>query len=88
MQPDHRRALRADQVVLAVGHSARDTFQRLVKEKLAATPTRHAYYPTARATWKRFAEPQKSAMRTELERIRSGAGRSADVYEIAARALD
>ncbi len=43
-------------IVVAEGWPLRERFERLVKEKLAATPTRRAYYPTARATWKRFTE--------------------------------
>jgi hypothetical protein len=31
-----------------------DRFEQLVKDKLAAMPTRRAYYPTAQATWDRF----------------------------------
>ncbi|MBX2800528.1 MAG: aldehyde dehydrogenase family protein [Myxococcales bacterium] len=41
-------------IVMAKGWEHRDRFEALVKEKLAATPTRHAYYPTAVATWERF----------------------------------
>lgn len=41
-------------VVLADGWPQREAFVARVKAKLAATPTRHAYYPTARHTWERF----------------------------------
>jgi len=41
-------------IVLAKGWALRDRFEQLVKDKLAATPTRRAYYPTAKATWDRF----------------------------------
>ena len=43
-------------IVTADGWAQRDEFLGLVKEKLAATPTRKAYYPTAQDTWKRFTE--------------------------------
>ncbi|MCB9663604.1 MAG: aldehyde dehydrogenase [Alphaproteobacteria bacterium] len=43
-------------IVLAKGWKHRDAFEQLVKDKLAATPTRKAYYPTAQATWKTFTE--------------------------------
>ena len=43
-------------IVMARGWEHRDRFEKLVKEKLAATPTRKAYYPTAQATWKTFTE--------------------------------
>jgi acyl-CoA reductase-like NAD-dependent aldehyde dehydrogenase len=41
-------------IVLAKGWALRDRFEQAVKAKLAATPTRRAYYPTAKATWERF----------------------------------
>lgn len=41
-------------IVLAEDWPQRAEFVRLVEEKLAATPTRKAYYPTAQATWERF----------------------------------
>lgn len=41
-------------IALAKGWALRDRFEALVREKLAATPTRKAYYPTAQATWERF----------------------------------
>lgn len=43
-------------ILLARGWRHRDAFEKLVKAKLAATPTRKAYYPTAQATWKTFTE--------------------------------
>lgn len=43
-------------IVLASGWPQAQTFKKLVYEKLAATPTRKAYYPTAQATWKRFTD--------------------------------
>lgn len=41
-------------IVVAEGWPLRERFEALVKEKLAATPTRKAYYPTAQDTWERF----------------------------------
>lgn len=41
-------------IVLAKGWKHRQRFEALVKEKLAANPTRRAYYPTAQATWQTF----------------------------------
>ncbi len=41
-------------IVTAQGWAQRDEFVALVKRKLAATPTRKAYYPAAHDTWKRF----------------------------------
>jgi len=41
-------------IITAQGWPLRERFEALVKEKLAATPTRKAYYPTAQATWERF----------------------------------
>jgi hypothetical protein len=41
-------------IVLAKGWPLREKFVAAVKKKLADTPTRHAYYPTAKATWDRF----------------------------------
>ncbi len=43
-------------IVLASGWQLKDRFVARVKEKLAASPTRKAYYPTAQATWERFTE--------------------------------
>ncbi len=43
-------------IVTASGWPQRERFLTLVKEKLAATPTRKAYYPAAKATWERFTE--------------------------------
>jgi hypothetical protein len=43
-------------ITLAKGWALRDRFVAKVKEHLAATPTRLAYYPTAQATWKRFTD--------------------------------
>ena len=41
-------------IVTAQGWAQRDEFVARVKSKLAATPTRKAYYPAAQDTWKRF----------------------------------
>mgnify|MGYP002631522468 FL=1 len=41
-------------IVLASGWAQGGRFKQLVYEKLAATPTRKAYYPAAQATWERF----------------------------------
>lgn len=41
-------------IVLAKGWALRARFEAAVKAKLAAQPTRRAYYPTAKATWERF----------------------------------
>jgi hypothetical protein len=43
-------------VTVAKGWEQKDAFLLLVKEKLAATPTRVAYYPTAQQTWNTFLE--------------------------------
>jgi hypothetical protein len=43
-------------IVMARGWEHRARFEQLVKEKLAATPTRRAYYPAAQATWKTFTD--------------------------------
>lgn len=43
-------------VVVASGWTQKERFLSLVKERLAATPTRKAYYPTGQATWERFTE--------------------------------
>ena len=43
-------------VTLASGWDLKDRFVALVKEKLAETPVRHAYYPNAHQTWKRFTD--------------------------------
>jgi len=43
-------------IVVASDWPQRERFEALVKEKLAATPTRRAYYPTAEATHARFIE--------------------------------
>jgi acyl-CoA reductase-like NAD-dependent aldehyde dehydrogenase len=54
-------------IVLAKGWALRDRFEELVKAKLAATPTRRAYYPTARATWDRFTK--KYPRHTDLGQV-------------------
>lgn len=41
-------------IVVADGWAQRERFLSLVKAKLAATPTRKAYYPTAQKVWERF----------------------------------
>ncbi len=41
-------------IVLASGWAQKDRFKALVAEKLAATPTRKAYYPNAQRTWDTF----------------------------------
>jgi len=53
-------------ITLASGWKHRERFAALVKEKLAATPTRRAYYPAAKDTWKRFTDqyPEHSALGT------------------------
>lgn len=43
-------------IVMAKGWEHRRRFEALVKEKLAENPTRHAYYPNAKAIWERFTE--------------------------------
>jgi acyl-CoA reductase-like NAD-dependent aldehyde dehydrogenase len=48
-------------IVMAKGWKHRARFEALVKDKLAANPTRTAYYPTARDTWKRFTEKYPDA---------------------------
>jgi acyl-CoA reductase-like NAD-dependent aldehyde dehydrogenase len=41
-------------ITVAAGWEHKDRFLALVQEKLAAVPTRLAYYPAAQATWERF----------------------------------
>lgn len=41
-------------IVVAKGWPQKDAFLQAVREKLGKMPTRHAYYPTAQATWQRF----------------------------------
>lgn len=48
-------------IVVAKGWAQRDRFFELVREKLAATPTRHAYYPTAQRTFDTFTEQYPNA---------------------------
>lgn len=43
-------------IVTATGWAQRDAFLDRVKRRLAETPVRTAYYPTAQATWERFTE--------------------------------
>ena len=50
-------------IVVASGWKQRDRFEALVKQKLAATATRKAYYPNAMATHKRFTEKYPEASR-------------------------
>jgi hypothetical protein len=54
-------------IVVAEGWKQRAAFEALVKEKLAATPPRHAYYPTAQATWRLFTEQYPNA--TQLGKV-------------------
>lgn len=48
-------------IVLAKGWKLRARFEQAVKDKLAANPTRRAYYPTAQATWKTFTSQYPNA---------------------------
>ena len=48
-------------IVVAKGWAQRDRFFQLVREKLTATPTRHAYYPTAQRTFDTFTERYPNA---------------------------
>lgn len=41
-------------ITVAKGWPLKDRFKKLVYAKLAATPTRKAYYPTAQQTWETF----------------------------------
>lgn len=41
-------------IVLAKGWALRGKLEERIKARLAETPTRHAYYPTAQATFERF----------------------------------
>lgn len=41
-------------IVVAEGWPLRARFEKAVRDTLAKTPTRRAYYPTAKATWERF----------------------------------
>jgi hypothetical protein len=43
-------------ITMAKGWKLRDRFVAAVKERLAANPPRHAYYPHAHDTWKRFTD--------------------------------
>lgn len=43
-------------IVVAEGWPQRARFEALVKEKLANTPTRKAYYPNSKRVWERFTE--------------------------------
>lgn len=43
-------------ILVASGWSQRERFEQLVKDKLANTPPRVAYYPNAHQTWERFTE--------------------------------
>ncbi len=51
-------------IVVAKGWAQKEAFLQLVRDKLAAMPTRQAYYPTAKATWERFtaAHPNHSLL--------------------------
>jgi len=55
-------------VVVADGWAQRERFLSLVKTKLAATPTRTAYYPTARKVWERFTEKYPNALKLGVVR--------------------
>ncbi|HHO54040.1 MAG TPA: aldehyde dehydrogenase [Deltaproteobacteria bacterium] len=79
-------------IVLAGGWPQAARFRELVQAKLAATPPRHAYYPTARATWDRFVaeypEPTTLGEASEgqlpwtvLEGVGTGAGEFALDHE-------
>ena len=48
-------------IVMASGWQQRQRFEALVKQKLAATATRKAFYPNARANWKRFTDKYPNA---------------------------
>jgi hypothetical protein len=48
-------------IVVAKGWAQREQFFTLVREKLAATPTRKAYYPTAQRTFDGFTEQYPEA---------------------------
>ncbi len=56
-------------IMVAKGWEQREQFETLVKDKLAATPTRVAYYPTAQATWKTFTDqyPNSTTLGTAPE---------------------
>jgi hypothetical protein len=41
-------------ILVAEGWALRERFEAAVRDKLQKTPTRRAYYPTAKATWRRF----------------------------------
>lgn len=72
-------------IVVAKGWAQRARFETLVKAKLAETPTRYAYYPTAQATFDRFLAKYPNATRlgspgagelpwTVLEGVKAEAG--------------
>jgi hypothetical protein len=54
-------------ILMAEGWKHRGAFEALVKDKLAATAPRHAYYPTAQATWKQFTDQYPNS--TQLGKI-------------------
>jgi len=56
-------------IVVAKGWSQKERFWELVREKLGATPTRRAYYPTAQRTFDSFIEqyPQAEQLGTADE---------------------
>lgn len=57
-------------IVMAKGWEHRARFEALVKEKLAANPTRTAYYPNAKSIWERFTAEYPNA--TKLGSPKSG----------------
>ncbi len=76
-------------IVVAKGWPQRQAFEELVKAKLAATPTRYAYYPTAQATWKRFTDkyPQATKLGTPTDgqlpwTVLEGVGAEAGEYAL------
>jgi len=48
-------------IAVAKGWPLRERFVAAVKDALAATPTRRAYYPTAQATWRTFTQAYPQA---------------------------
>ncbi len=76
-------------IVMAKDWPLRDRFEAAVRERLAASPTRHAYYPTAQATWERFTEryPEHSTLGTPADgelpwTVLEGVGIDGDEYAL------
>lgn len=76
-------------IVTARGWKHRARFEKLVREKLAATPTRKAYYPTAQRTWETFTGEYEHTALGEVTRegalpwtLLEGVGTADDEYAL------